>query len=241
MRFLAFIGALAIIAAIAAAVYLFGGFFNVAENVDNPAIVDWALASVRGASVAGHATDAAARQSRRSRDRQGRREDLFDHRLRQLSWRTAGRQLGQVVRRAEAGSGRPQGDGEGADSAPALLGDQERHQVHRHAELRPGRGVRSGHLVDRRVHQEAAGHLGRRIQSVDRVALSQRERRLTPADPRDGGSAARPPAASDSGAGPLAAPTSAPARRAAGRSLPTCGRYRAASAGGSRRRRGSRK
>ena len=57
MRFLAFIGALAILGAIAAAIYLFGGFYSVAENEDNPAIVDWALASVRGASVAGHATD----------------------------------------------------------------------------------------------------------------------------------------------------------------------------------------
>ena len=58
MRFLAFIGALAILVAVAAAIYLFGGFFSVAENVDNPAVVDWALASIRGASVAGHATDA---------------------------------------------------------------------------------------------------------------------------------------------------------------------------------------
>ena len=74
MRLLAFIGALAIIGAVAAAIYFFGGFYSVAENEDNPAIVDWALASVRGASVAGHATDSAARQSRRSRDREGRRE-----------------------------------------------------------------------------------------------------------------------------------------------------------------------
>jgi mono/diheme cytochrome c family protein len=59
MRFLAFIGALAIIAAIGAAIFFFGGFYNVAESQDNPAIVDWALASVRGASVAAHATDAA--------------------------------------------------------------------------------------------------------------------------------------------------------------------------------------
>ena len=58
MRLLAFIGALAIIGAVAAAIYFFGGFYSVAENEDNPAIVDWALASVRGASVAGHATDA---------------------------------------------------------------------------------------------------------------------------------------------------------------------------------------
>ncbi len=57
MRFLAFIGALAIIVAIGAAIYFFGGFYSVAENEDNPAIVDWALASIRGASVAGHATE----------------------------------------------------------------------------------------------------------------------------------------------------------------------------------------
>ena len=59
MRFLALIGALAIIAAIAAAIYFFGGFYNVAETADNPAIVDWALASVRGASVVAHGTAAA--------------------------------------------------------------------------------------------------------------------------------------------------------------------------------------
>ena len=57
MRFLAVIGALAIIAAVAAAIYFFGGFYSVAESEDNPAIVDWALSSIRGASVAGHATE----------------------------------------------------------------------------------------------------------------------------------------------------------------------------------------
>jgi mono/diheme cytochrome c family protein len=57
MRFLALIGALAIIAAIAGAIYFFSGFYNVAETADNPAIVDWALASVRGASVVAHGTE----------------------------------------------------------------------------------------------------------------------------------------------------------------------------------------
>jgi mono/diheme cytochrome c family protein len=57
MRLLAFIGALAIIAVIGGAVFFFGGFYSVAESEDNPAIVDWALASIRGASVAAHATD----------------------------------------------------------------------------------------------------------------------------------------------------------------------------------------
>jgi mono/diheme cytochrome c family protein len=58
MRFLALIGALAIVAAIGAAIYFFGGFYSVAESQDNPAIVDWALASVRGASVVAHGTEA---------------------------------------------------------------------------------------------------------------------------------------------------------------------------------------
>ncbi len=57
MRLLSVIGALAILAAIGAAIYVFGGFYSVAENEDDPAIVNWALASVRAASVARHATD----------------------------------------------------------------------------------------------------------------------------------------------------------------------------------------
>ena len=43
MRFLAFIGALAILCAAAAAIFFFGGFYSVAESEDNPAVVDWAL------------------------------------------------------------------------------------------------------------------------------------------------------------------------------------------------------
>ena len=56
MRLLAFIGALAILAVVGAAVFFFGGFWSVAESQDDPAIVNWALASVRGSSVAWHAT-----------------------------------------------------------------------------------------------------------------------------------------------------------------------------------------
>jgi mono/diheme cytochrome c family protein len=57
MRILALIGALTVIIVVVAVVYFFGGFYSVAENEDNPAIVDWALASIRGASVVGHATE----------------------------------------------------------------------------------------------------------------------------------------------------------------------------------------
>ena len=97
MRFLAVIGALAIIAAVAAAIYFFGGFYSVAENEDNPAIVDWALSSVRGASVAGHATETPPANLDDPENGEGWSSDLLHDRLRQLSRRAAGRQLGQVV------------------------------------------------------------------------------------------------------------------------------------------------
>jgi mono/diheme cytochrome c family protein len=54
--FLALIGVLAILVAVAAAVFFFGGFFNVAATSKDPAIVDWALIQVRKASIANYAT-----------------------------------------------------------------------------------------------------------------------------------------------------------------------------------------
>ena len=57
MRLLALIGALAIVVAIGAAVYFFGGFYNVAAAEAEPAPVAWALVKVREASVNRHATD----------------------------------------------------------------------------------------------------------------------------------------------------------------------------------------
>src|SRR5262249_4005630 len=54
---LAFIGVLAILAAIAAAVFFFGGFYNVAATVDDPDSVKWALTQVRLASIRRHATE----------------------------------------------------------------------------------------------------------------------------------------------------------------------------------------
>jgi mono/diheme cytochrome c family protein len=58
MRFLAAIGALAIIVAIGAAVFFFGGFFNVSAVEEDPKPVAWALAQVRTASISRHAKDA---------------------------------------------------------------------------------------------------------------------------------------------------------------------------------------
>jgi hypothetical protein len=58
MRLLAFIGALAILVAVAAAVYFFGGFYSVAATQEDPAIVKWALIKVRLASINHNAADA---------------------------------------------------------------------------------------------------------------------------------------------------------------------------------------
>jgi len=57
MRTLATIGALAIVAAVAAAVFFFGGFYSVAGTAEEPALVKWALVQVRTASINRHATD----------------------------------------------------------------------------------------------------------------------------------------------------------------------------------------
>ncbi|HLL27447.1 MAG TPA: cytochrome c [Xanthobacteraceae bacterium] len=55
MRLLALIGALAIVGAVGAAVFFFGGFFNVAATEADPGIVNWALIKVRAASITRHA------------------------------------------------------------------------------------------------------------------------------------------------------------------------------------------
>jgi mono/diheme cytochrome c family protein len=56
MRLLAFIGFLAVVAAIGAAVFFFGGFYNVAATEPDPGVVAWSLGHVREASIARHAT-----------------------------------------------------------------------------------------------------------------------------------------------------------------------------------------
>jgi mono/diheme cytochrome c family protein len=57
MRLLAVIGALAIVVGVAAAVFFFGGFYNVAATAEDPAVVSWALDRVRTASIDRHATE----------------------------------------------------------------------------------------------------------------------------------------------------------------------------------------
>jgi mono/diheme cytochrome c family protein len=58
MKLLAFIGCLAIVVAVAAAAYFFGGFYSVAGTAEDPAIVKWVLIKVRMASISRHATEA---------------------------------------------------------------------------------------------------------------------------------------------------------------------------------------
>lgn len=55
MRLLAFVGFVGLIAVIAAAVFFFGGYYDVAASNQNPAAVDWALVRVRAASITRHA------------------------------------------------------------------------------------------------------------------------------------------------------------------------------------------
>ena len=58
VKFLAFIGFVAIVGAISAAVFFLGGFYSVGATAVDPGIVDWTLVQVRQASIARHATDA---------------------------------------------------------------------------------------------------------------------------------------------------------------------------------------
>ena len=55
MRILAAIGTIAIIIAVSAAVYFFGGFYSVAGTTEEPSAVHWALVKVRTASINRHA------------------------------------------------------------------------------------------------------------------------------------------------------------------------------------------
>ena len=57
MRFLAAIGALAIVVGIGCAAFFFGGYYSVAGTAEDPAAVTWALTRVRTASINRHAND----------------------------------------------------------------------------------------------------------------------------------------------------------------------------------------
>ena len=76
MRLLALIGFLAIVVGIAALVFFFGGFFNVAATNPEPAPVSWALIKVRMAVGRPQRHRPAARRLRHAGQGAGRREGL---------------------------------------------------------------------------------------------------------------------------------------------------------------------
>jgi mono/diheme cytochrome c family protein len=57
MRFLAVVGALAIVVALALGIFFFGGFYSVAASSEDPRWLDWMLVKVRMASIDRHARD----------------------------------------------------------------------------------------------------------------------------------------------------------------------------------------
>jgi len=57
MKKLAFVGLLAILGIIGAGVYFFGGYYDVAGTLDDPAVVDWSLKRIRLSSVQRHAVE----------------------------------------------------------------------------------------------------------------------------------------------------------------------------------------
>ena len=152
MRTLAGIGILAIVIAVGAAVFFFGGFFNVAASEPNPGIVNWALVQVRMASIDRRANVASPVDLDNP--------EVVRARLRELP-RGAGSEVAEVFRRLESRSARPEGDRPSPRARRTLLGHQERHQNDRHAEFRRNRRERHGNLVHRRVHTQAAEHIGK--------------------------------------------------------------------------------
>jgi mono/diheme cytochrome c family protein len=57
LKFLAFIGVLAILSAIVAGIYFFGGYYSIAGTATDSGLVTWALVHIRTASIERHAND----------------------------------------------------------------------------------------------------------------------------------------------------------------------------------------
>ena len=168
MRLLALIGLLAIVVGIAALVFFFGGFFNVAATNPEPEPVKWALIKVRMAAVDRYATDRppsgydAPAQVQAGAKAYMARGCTNCHGGPGVDWQKF----------SEGPAARPAGphqDRQGARAAPSVLGGEERHQHDRHAELRRDRRGRPGDLVDGGVPEEAAGREGRGFQEVGAV------------------------------------------------------------------------
>ena len=98
MRFLAAIGALAIVVGIGCAAFFFGGYYSVAGTTEDPAAVTWALTRVRTASIKRHANDSPPAAFGDAAMVAGRRQGLCDFRLRELP-RRARREVAEISRK----------------------------------------------------------------------------------------------------------------------------------------------
>ena len=197
MRILTVIGALAVIVAIGAAVFFLRRLLSAwPAPQEEPAIVHWALVQVRTASINRHANDTPPTTIDNPATIQAGARAVRRTRLHQLP-RRAGRGLGQVLGRAAARSARPQGSRERSHAGAIVLGDQERHQHDRHAELRARRRQGRGHLVDRGVPEEIADRQRSRLQGLDRAAATTRAcaRSISPPAAAPAPDASAPPAA----------------------------------------------
>ena len=134
-KLLAFVGLLAILSVIAAAIFFFGGYYNVAGTATDPEIVKWALSHVRDASIEHHAQDnpplplddpAIVRAGARAFSERG---CVNCHGAPGVDW-------AKFSEGMRPDPPRPQGTGQRDLAARAVLGDQERHQHDRNAELR---------------------------------------------------------------------------------------------------------
>ena len=108
MRFLAAIGALAIVVGIGCAAFFFGGYYSVAGTAEDPAAVTWALTRVRTASINRHANDNPPASFGDAAMVAGWRQSLCQFRLRELP-RRARRQMAEVLGRTASRSAGPEG------------------------------------------------------------------------------------------------------------------------------------
>ena len=165
---LAFIGLLGILAAIGAGVYFFGGHYSVAATAEEPAIVKWLLIKVRQASVERNATDkppvslddpAVVQAGARAYSERG---CVHCHGAPGVNWSKFSEGLKPDPPDLKQGRQR-------THARAAVLGDQERHQHDRHAELRDDQRARPGNLEHRRVREEVAERIGRGLQGLERA------------------------------------------------------------------------
>ena len=167
MRLLAAIGVLAIVAVVGAAVFFLGGFYNVGGTAAEPTLVKWALMKVRTASI-NHYADGAPPATLNEPAKVQAGALQFSERGCAILSRCTWSELGQVLGRASTRPARSQGSCERSHTVPIILGDQERYQHDRDAELCDCRGLGRRYLVDRGFPEEATERLRSGLQVLDR-------------------------------------------------------------------------